>query len=78
MHRLEPAADGRTCGLFALMWQSPDGNMSAGCICIPVAQRPRGPETKRPRGPDVVQLTRRPEACSRGQLAAARSLGLAS
>ena len=73
MHRLEPAADGRTCGLLALMWQSPNGNMSAGCICIPEAQRPRGPE--------VVKLrvyARRPEACSRGQLAAARSLGLAS
>ena len=70
MHRLEPAADDRTCGLLALMWQSPNGNMSAGCICIPEAQRR-----------EVVKLrvyARRPEACSRGQLAAARSLGLAS
>ena len=69
MHRLEPAADDRTCGLLALMWQSP----IATCLQVLFA-------SQRPRGPEVVKLVyaRRPEACSRGQLAAARSLGLAS
>ena len=63
MHRLEPAADDRTCGLLALTWQSPNGNMSAGCICIPEAQRPRSRKIASVRE-ETRSMLQRPASCS--------------